>query len=193
MDINSRINQIIEKEKLTPNSFANKLGIKATVIYNILKGRNKPSFDIISKILTTFKVDANWLLATTTTTGKYIISNDVCSEDDALDNLEADIDLNHSLIKLAQSSLLYIEFHLLDIELNLKLAEEKVYNKSFDRNKHEEALKKVDTACKVMNAVLRNGQVSNKTLIDFLLKNDELIREMLDYIRKISKDLYLNN
>jgi transcriptional regulator with XRE-family HTH domain len=186
MDINSRINQIIEKEKLTPNSFANKLGIKATVIYNILKGRNKPSFDIISKILTTFKVDANWLLATTTTTGKYIISNDVCSEDD-------DIDLNHSLIKLAQSSLLYIEFHLLDIELNLKLAEEKVYNKSFDRNKHEEALKKVDTACKVMNAVLRNGQVSNKTLIDFLLKNDELIREMLDYIRKISKDLYLNN
>ena len=63
MDINSKISKIIEAENLTPNSFANKIGVKATIIYNIQKGRNKPSFDLLTKILITFGVDANWLLS----------------------------------------------------------------------------------------------------------------------------------
>lgn len=60
--INSRIVKLIELLKLTPNSFANKLNVSSTLIYNIEKNRNKPSYDIILAISETFSVDCNWLI-----------------------------------------------------------------------------------------------------------------------------------
>jgi transcriptional regulator with XRE-family HTH domain len=60
--INKRIALIIEDKKLTPNSFAIKLGVKPTIVYNILKDRNKPGFDLLNKICEAFVINANWLL-----------------------------------------------------------------------------------------------------------------------------------
>lgn len=49
---------------MNPNSFADQIGVKGTVIYNIIKGRrSKPSFDVLQKILIAYStVNANWLL-----------------------------------------------------------------------------------------------------------------------------------
>jgi phage repressor protein C with HTH and peptisase S24 domain len=63
--INRRVQQIIEDEGLNPNSFAERIGVAAPVIYNIVGQRlNKPSFDVLNKIIVAFdKIDANWLIS----------------------------------------------------------------------------------------------------------------------------------
>lgn len=60
--INNRITELVELLNISANAFALKLGVKSTVIYNIQKDRNKPSFDLIMKIIDTFGVNASWLL-----------------------------------------------------------------------------------------------------------------------------------
>ncbi|ERK40220.1 DNA-binding helix-turn-helix protein [Segatella baroniae F0067] len=61
--INDRIRYIIEKEGHTVSSFAKKIDIGNQTIRSITKGRNKPSYDIIVKIVDSFDwVDANWLV-----------------------------------------------------------------------------------------------------------------------------------
>lgn len=49
---------------MNPNSFADNIGVRGTVIYNIIKGRrSKPSFDLLQKILISYNtINANWLL-----------------------------------------------------------------------------------------------------------------------------------
>ena len=61
--INDRLSELIERLGLTPNGFATQIGVKTTVIYNIQKGRNKPSFDLLQKIADKFNVSADWLLS----------------------------------------------------------------------------------------------------------------------------------
>lgn len=62
--INDRIIKLIELFDMNPNSFAETIGVKGTVIFNIIKGRrNKPSYDVLEKILTSFEeVSAKWLI-----------------------------------------------------------------------------------------------------------------------------------
>jgi hypothetical protein len=64
--INQRIRDIIHALKLNPNSFAKSLGVANTVIYNIVSedGRqNKPSFDLLSKIIKSYdSINPTWLL-----------------------------------------------------------------------------------------------------------------------------------
>lgn len=64
MAINDRISDLIYQLQMNPNSFADTIGVKGTVIYNIIKGRrSKPSYDLLQKILVTFDaINANWLL-----------------------------------------------------------------------------------------------------------------------------------
>ncbi|RED97535.1 helix-turn-helix domain-containing protein [Marinoscillum furvescens] len=64
MDINDRISQLITNLQMNPNSFADNIGVKSPVIYNIIKGRrSKPSFEVLQKILIAFEtINANWLL-----------------------------------------------------------------------------------------------------------------------------------
>lgn len=71
--INERINAVIEQLNISANAFAQELGVAGSVIYNILKGRNKPSFDILDKIVSSFNVNPNYLL---TGKGNIIMSND---------------------------------------------------------------------------------------------------------------------
>lgn len=61
--INKRICYIIEKEGHNISSFARKIGIGDQTIRSITKDRNKPSYEIIVKIIESFEwVDANWLV-----------------------------------------------------------------------------------------------------------------------------------
>ena len=58
-----RIQNIIEKYCLSPNAFAQEIDVNRSTISHILSGRNKPSIDVLQKILKRFsKISASWLL-----------------------------------------------------------------------------------------------------------------------------------
>lgn len=61
--IKIRIQKLMELEQLNPASFAKAIQVNPSAISHILNDRNKPSTDIIVKILNTFRsIDSNWLV-----------------------------------------------------------------------------------------------------------------------------------
>ncbi|MDR1847216.1 MAG: helix-turn-helix domain-containing protein [Bacteroidales bacterium] len=61
--IEERIKQIITTYGLTAGGFADILGIQASGISHILSGRNKPSLDFVTRVLTKFPdISWNWLV-----------------------------------------------------------------------------------------------------------------------------------
>ncbi|MDZ7898856.1 MAG: helix-turn-helix domain-containing protein [Arcicella sp.] len=63
MDLNKKIEQIIIDKGISPSYFADTIGIQRSSISHILSGRNKPSLDIIQRILKVFPdIDRDWLL-----------------------------------------------------------------------------------------------------------------------------------
>lgn len=63
MDLPERIAAIIKVNQHTAASFADALGVQRSNISHILNGRNKPSLDLLEKILNHFpRVDAAWLI-----------------------------------------------------------------------------------------------------------------------------------
>ncbi len=63
-DVRDRIALMIKVFAKNPNAFSAELGVPNTQIYNIIKGkRNKPSFDLLVKILETFpQIRVEWLV-----------------------------------------------------------------------------------------------------------------------------------
>lgn len=58
-----RIKLIMENENLTPAKFADRLQINRAVISHILNGRNNPSLDVVTKILSEMDyINTEWLL-----------------------------------------------------------------------------------------------------------------------------------
>lgn len=64
MDIIERLQKIIEHENLSVSAFAKKIGVVDQTIRGIVvQKRNKPSFDMLVKILQTFDwLSAEWLI-----------------------------------------------------------------------------------------------------------------------------------
>lgn len=63
MTINERIKEIMNKENLNFLSFGKQLGYSDVVVGNIVKGRNKPSYDFLNKLIQIFDwINAEWLL-----------------------------------------------------------------------------------------------------------------------------------
>ena len=63
MEIKDRIKAIMEAENETPAKFADRLQINRAVISHILNGRNNPSLDVVTKILSEMDyIDPEWLL-----------------------------------------------------------------------------------------------------------------------------------
>jgi DNA-binding XRE family transcriptional regulator len=59
----NRIQKIIENYNLTSNSFAQEIEVNRSTISHILTGRNKPSIEVIQKILKRFNgISSDWLL-----------------------------------------------------------------------------------------------------------------------------------
>jgi transcriptional regulator with XRE-family HTH domain len=73
MTINYRIGLLINALELNNNSFSMRIGVNSTVIHNIVKGRNAPSYDVLQKILSSFdNISADWLI---TEKGEMISNN----------------------------------------------------------------------------------------------------------------------
>lgn len=63
MDLPERIAAIIKVNQHSAASFADALGVQRSNISHILNGRNKPSLDLLEKIINHFpRVDAAWLI-----------------------------------------------------------------------------------------------------------------------------------
>lgn len=64
MDINDRINKIIEREHLSIAAFARKIGIGDQTVRSVcVMRRNKPGYDFLSSLIQTFEwLDPKWLL-----------------------------------------------------------------------------------------------------------------------------------
>ena len=61
--MNTRLQQFLELENLTPARLADMLGVQRSGLSHILSGRNKPSYDFLTRILTKFPhINAEWLL-----------------------------------------------------------------------------------------------------------------------------------
>ncbi|MBL4862917.1 MAG: helix-turn-helix transcriptional regulator [Crocinitomicaceae bacterium] len=72
MLIHDRVQVIIKANNLTASEFASKIGIKRSNLSHVLSGRNKPSLDFLSKIITTYpKVNASWLITGETREGEF--------------------------------------------------------------------------------------------------------------------------
>lgn len=58
-----RIKEIMDNANLTPAKFADQLQINRAVVSHILNGRNNPSLDVVTKILTEMNyINSDWLL-----------------------------------------------------------------------------------------------------------------------------------
>ncbi|WP_345241549.1 helix-turn-helix transcriptional regulator [Nibrella saemangeumensis] len=63
MNINDKIKQILIDKHLSPSYFADEIGVQRSSISHILSGRNRPSFDIIQKIIRRFPdLGYDWIL-----------------------------------------------------------------------------------------------------------------------------------
>ncbi len=59
----SRIKDLLDAKGLSPSAFADAVGIPRSTISHILSGRNKPSLDLIQKVLDAFPdVRTEWLV-----------------------------------------------------------------------------------------------------------------------------------
>ncbi|UCH14104.1 MAG: helix-turn-helix transcriptional regulator [Bacteroidales bacterium] len=59
----NRILKILNNEKLSATKFADIIGVQRSSISHIISGRNKPSFDFISKTINKFPyINAEWLI-----------------------------------------------------------------------------------------------------------------------------------
>lgn len=58
-----RIKEIMLQKGLSPSAFADKIQVQRSAISHILNGRNKPSLELIQKIIAAFPdVDIEWLI-----------------------------------------------------------------------------------------------------------------------------------
>ncbi|MBO7544628.1 MAG: helix-turn-helix transcriptional regulator [Bacteroidales bacterium] len=61
-----RLLAFLKAENISQTDFADRIGISRAAVSHILSGRNKPGFDIISKIVHQFPtLSAEWLIAGT--------------------------------------------------------------------------------------------------------------------------------
>ncbi len=61
-----RIKQIMQNERLTSSAFADKLQLGRAVVSHILNGRNNPSLEVVTRILSQWdNINPDWLLTGT--------------------------------------------------------------------------------------------------------------------------------
>ena len=76
MLIQDRIKIVIKANNESPSSFADKIDIKRSNLSHVLSGRNKPSLDFLSKIISSYpSVNASWLITGVTRDGQFEASS----------------------------------------------------------------------------------------------------------------------
>jgi transcriptional regulator with XRE-family HTH domain len=77
MNLSEKIELLIKRKQLSASQFADKLGIPRSSISHILSGRNKPSLDIVQKILRVFpEITAEDLLFEDRTLGSLAMAKE---------------------------------------------------------------------------------------------------------------------
>jgi len=62
-DTKAKISRIMSLENMTSVQFAGEIGIQSSTLSHILNGRNKPSLDVLVKILNRFRtISSDWLI-----------------------------------------------------------------------------------------------------------------------------------
>ena len=63
MNLNEKIKRILTDKNISPSRFADEIGIQRSSVSHILAGRNKPSLDIVQKVIRRFpELGMNWIL-----------------------------------------------------------------------------------------------------------------------------------
>ena len=63
MDDKDKIEKIMQLENLNSAQFATEIGIQGSTLSHILNGRNKPSLDVLKKIMNRFRtINPEWLI-----------------------------------------------------------------------------------------------------------------------------------
>lgn len=61
--MNSRIKQFMDHKGISSSELADTIGVQRSNVTHVLHGRNKPSFQFISKLLETYpEINAKWLI-----------------------------------------------------------------------------------------------------------------------------------
>ena len=85
-----RIKEIMDNANLTPAKFADQLQINRAVVSHILNGRNNPSLDVVTKILSEMNyINSDWLLNGTGEMYKEGFNSPIDQTDTSLFNTEA--------------------------------------------------------------------------------------------------------
>lgn len=59
----TRIEAIMQEKKLTPTEFADKISLNPSIMSHIMSGRNKPSLDVVTRILRVFEdINPSWMI-----------------------------------------------------------------------------------------------------------------------------------
>ena len=104
-DFIKRLEIILEYHNLSASSFADKIGVQRSSLSHLLSGRNKPSLDLILKIVNEFpEVDLYWILngkgnfpksepseISINEAAFYSSPNSEMIEEKTVDNLEVDL------------------------------------------------------------------------------------------------------
>ncbi len=78
MNLSEKIELLIKRKQLSASQFADKLGIPRSSISHILSGRNKPSLDVVQKVLRVFpEITAEDLLFEDRTLGSLATAKEV--------------------------------------------------------------------------------------------------------------------
>jgi len=62
-EIHTRLKKILSHYNLTAGEFAEKIGIQKSSVSHLMSGRNKPSYQFLSKLITTYpEINLNWFI-----------------------------------------------------------------------------------------------------------------------------------
>ena len=93
MDLNSRVQKIINYSELSLSEFADEIGVQRSNISHVLSGRNKPSLDFLMKIKDRFpEIQWEWLIEgkgtmvfseeeTASTPSSYLLEESILNDD----------------------------------------------------------------------------------------------------------------
>ena len=96
MEINLRINKLIEELGYNKSSFAAKVGVSQPIITHITNGRNNPGLEVIQKILSNIpEINPDWLIMGR---GEMLLNNYLKQK--MISDINSDV--NNSLIKLEE-------------------------------------------------------------------------------------------
>lgn len=127
--MNSRLQQFLDLENLTPARLADMLGVQRSGLSHILSGRNKPGYEFINKLLVKFPtISADWLL-----TGKGKPYKEMSSFEGAQKTPDPTLSLNQSFQNKQQSSQQYNNQQLINQQYNNKqFVNQQQYNQQYN-------------------------------------------------------------